>query len=1278
MYKENPNVLIVDRAYEAYYKVHPFQKNTHTQNYKHWRRAVDRYVQEDGQLNIRTAKEQFENQEQVQRKRAQLQLKQQGTWRPLGPYETYNNEGQMPVSWQANVYTIDQSRSNPNIVYAGTEAGGIFKSEDKGQSWSMVSHTTNMRTISTIKVDPQNQDIAYAADRDAIYRTLDGGSSWTISHLVYGISFTDLAINPQNGQIVFAAGDDALYRTLDGGENWERILSERIWDIEFQPGNASTVMVLRSNEADERTEFWKSTDNGDNFSIKETGWYTSSDPSRREAGGRMTVTEADPNRIYVILIGNSKAEDFGYIGVYRSSDGGESWSLTDPPMGAPYDDDHNNLATLNNTNTLQQGYYNLGIAASDVDPDVLLVGCLNLWRSDDAGASFTPLGGYRGDIRYIHPDQQEIEINGTDMWLANDGGINYSTDYFDTHESRIKGLNASDFWGFGSGWNENLIVGGRYHNGNTAHRPGFGEGNYLRLGGAEAATGYVQPGGESIAHFSDIQAKVIPASMTEAVVNAGRFSMFPNESYFASNYSELEFDPNCYTHMWIGRDNKLYRSEDNGGTFELVKAFGGEDDPVHNIEISRVDNKVIYVYQRTSFYGAVLWVTRDGGETWMERNFPNADSQRSGSLAIHSSAPGSLWVTFSHQNNDGNKIFRTDDYGETWTNITTAALDGETIHCSFHQAGTDNIFIGTDYAIYQYDGQSWIDCSAGLPQRFVTNRFQPFYKENKLRIASYGNGVWEMDLPGGAVPIAQPTVDKRVANCSRDTFFLDDYSVVEHDAQLTYNWEFSPPPSFISDPSARNPKVVFEGEGSYDLALTVSNANGSDVFTMEDYLRVEASVCEPDIFPGLSMKCFSTGGDYVQIPDMNLTLPSFTMTAWVKPNGVQPDYTGIYFNDEDSYGMNFTVGNQLGFHHQGAGSAAWGWQSGAVVPSDEWSYVALVVEPNKATVYLNGIPYVRELTLEPAVLRAMKIGSYKGWSSRNFNGEIDEVTLWDRALSTTELRAQRHITKNKDNAPGLIAYYQFNSAGRIFDLISDNHGVMRGWAMLETSYAPVGGGTASVWSMTNDPSYMFINENLLLDGDALNGEIAVSHLGIAPQNIDLTDPFPIDQYWILNQYGPTVIDNLHIRNTTIEPQFESMPGDVLLFSRSENDSESGFLEIGGSESVISGINSSVSYLVQEDFEGQFLMNKAMVSNTKNISEEDKIFPNPTSSELNVDIGGEDFEISFYDAKGQRVLLGKISGGGKVNLSQDLPVGSYSYLIETKERLITGQVVVQQQ
>ncbi len=1280
MYKESPNFFLVDQLYAEYYKTYPFCKSIHTQNYKHWRRKIEKYLTASGNIDIpnfsiqRKRKNEFEN-KQISLNRSS------NSWTPIGPFDTYStDENQTQVSWQANVYSIDQSKSNPNILFVGTEAGGVFKSIDKGLNWDFASFNTTMRTVRSVKIDPSNHDVVYAGDGSAIYKTIDGGSQWDLMYEEASLNVNDFAIDPNNTNIIHAATNQGLLRSQDAGMSWSKISNETIWDIELNATNSSEVYILQSNPAEVRTEFWKSVDGGLNYTLKDNGWYSSDDPNKINGGARMTVTPADPNRIYVILIGASKADDHGFIGVYRSEDAGESWAITNPPVGGPYNDQHPNLATLSNTNFLQQGYYNLGIAASHENADEFLVGCLNLWRSSDAGASFSALGGYQGSVAWIHPDQQEIEINGNDMWLVNDGGINYSNDLFTSHESRKKGLLASDFWGFGSSWNEDLVVGGRYHNGNTAYRPSFEDGRFLRLGGGEAATGYVQPGGDQIAFFSDISAKKIPYNLSDAVLNVGGISMFPSESFYASHYSELEFAANCYGHIFLGNDNKLWKSEDNGGSFDLVNEFGIPGQPLMQFEISRANNQVMYAYQRTAFYEAVLWLSTDGGNSWQQKTFPNnISSMRAGSITVHGEEPGTLWVSFGHQNNDGSKIFKTDDYGDSWTNISDPILNGETIHAVFHHAGTDSdLYVGTNLSMYYYDGNNWSACNNGLPRSINTNRFAPFYRDNKLRVATYGNGVWETSLMKTTAPLAQATVNKLNSNCSRDTFYFDDYSILQHDDNVQWTWEFSPTPEYVSDLNARNPKVVFGTLGTFDVSLHIENNQGSDQYFQEDMIQITDDICRPDIIPDLAGACFASGDDYVQLADVNLISDAFTLTAWIKPQGNQNDYTGIIFNDDASTGLNFSTGNQLGFHYQDAGADAWAWNSGLVVPIDEWSYVAMVVTPEGVTLYLNGEPAFREISVVPATLGTMKIGSYKGWNSRNFSGLVDEVTIWNRSLTLEEIRNHRHITKTFENAIGLNHYYQFNEvSGQVLDRIGLNHGTINGSMIRDISYAPVGRGSSLSRNNDDGNTLNFESEKLRivtsLDDDEM---LTASRLTIAPQNLNVTEAYPDESYWIVNQYGNYDIQEIKIFDDFLETYYESNPSEIVLFERPANHSELLFEENGSGTEVFAGEDGSVLIEGNYQVDFQFLLSKAKVtSNNETEISSANIFPNPAKDQIQIEGIEQDVIFRIFDSKGNLVLYQEISNLQKLSAIKQLTSGEYFYTIESKNKLKTGKLTI---
>src|SRR5205085_3849065 len=117
------------------------------------------------------------------------------------------------------------------------------------------------------------------------------------------------------------------------------------------------------------------------------------------------------------------------------------------------------------------------------------------------------------------------------------------------------GVSSSDFWGFDNGWNDDVMVGGRYHNGNTAMTSEYPAGTAIRLGGAESATGYLNPGDAHQAYFSDIGNLTVPHSVSDAIEWLSSSNEYPNEAYWESEFSGMTFDPHCYNVAWIGKDN---------------------------------------------------------------------------------------------------------------------------------------------------------------------------------------------------------------------------------------------------------------------------------------------------------------------------------------------------------------------------------------------------------------------------------------------------------------------------------------------------------------------------------------------------------------------------------------------------------------------------------------------------------------------------------------------------------------------------------------------------
>ena len=158
---ENPNVLEVQKAYAAFYENRPFEKNSYTQYFKHWMHWARPFVQPDGSLKEPGVAELAERERSLLSQRTAMRGNA-GTWSFLGPKQTFDTDGLTTVTWQTNIYAIDIALSNPNILYAGGETGGLWKTTDKGQNWQLLTLNVLHGAFGAVIIHPTDPNTVYA------------------------------------------------------------------------------------------------------------------------------------------------------------------------------------------------------------------------------------------------------------------------------------------------------------------------------------------------------------------------------------------------------------------------------------------------------------------------------------------------------------------------------------------------------------------------------------------------------------------------------------------------------------------------------------------------------------------------------------------------------------------------------------------------------------------------------------------------------------------------------------------------------------------------------------------------------------------------------------------------------------------------------------------------------------------------------------------------------------------------------------------------------------
>ncbi len=705
---------------------------------------------------------------------------------------TQDAEGEPKSPWKAlnyrlvgpfrggRVVAVSGVVGQDNVYYFGAVAGGVWKTTDGGINWTPLFDKQKIASpaIGAIAVSESDPNVIYVGTGEAcirgnivggngVYKSIDAGKTWSSVGLADTHAIGRLIINPKNPDVAFVAalghpfGDNderGIFRTRDGGKTWEKVLYKDSKtggiDVTFDPSNPNIVFASlwqakrtpwSMDSGGPGSGLFRSADGGTTWKeIKEHGF-----PEGIKGRIGVAVSGANPNRVWAVV----EAEKGG---IYRSDDGGETWHLLT--------DDHR---------FRQRAWYYSHIFADPKSADTVYILNTASYRSNDGGKTFTPLHTPHGDNHglWIDPTNPNRLINGNDggATISTDGGQHWTTLYNQPTAQfyHVTTDNRFPYYIYGA-QQDNSTVGIA----SASSEGGIDRANWYDVGGGES--GYIAPdptdpqivyagsyGGE-ITRYDHRTGETLGVNpwpvnpigwaaadvkhrfqWTEPIV----FSPHdPKTLYFAG---EVLFKTTDGGMSWniISPDltrNDKQKQQASGGPITKDNTGVEVYDTIFSVVESPVQKDLIWA----GTDDGLVHITRDAGQHW-ENVTPKAMPDW-GTVSMIEASPtkaGTAYIAVERHKLDdfAPYIFKTADFGKTWTALVNGLPAGNYVHAVRVDPTRDNLlFAGTEAGVYVSfdDGSHWQSLQLNLPPSPVNDLV---IKNADLVVATHGRSFWVLD-----------------------------------------------------------------------------------------------------------------------------------------------------------------------------------------------------------------------------------------------------------------------------------------------------------------------------------------------------------------------------------------------------------------------------------------------------------------------------------------------------------------------------------------------------
>ncbi|MEP7267054.1 MAG: T9SS type A sorting domain-containing protein [Saprospiraceae bacterium] len=664
-----------------------------------------------------------------------------------------------PTNIGGRITDIEASPLDPDLIYIGAASGGVFKSKNRGKSWTSIFDANPVLAIGDMALDPSNPQIIYvgtgesnggggsvAYDGNGIYKSIDGGNTWTYSGLEFSGSISKIIVNPSRPEIVYASAMGKLFsknnqrgvfKSIDGGNSWEQVYfksdSVGVIDMAMDPKHPDTIYVATWERSRNETGIdyggphggvYRSFDGGKIW-VKLTNGLPEGDDIGRIG---LAIAPSETNKIFAFYVDESG----DYLGLYKSINTGESF-----------------IKMAGKINVASFGWWFGKISIDPKNSSILYGMGLYAAKSIDGGNQFFPItDNYNEEV---HVDQHALYIdpdNPQRLLLGNDGGL-YESPNAGSSWQKINNLPITQFYTchIDNTQPERLYGGAQDNN---SIRTLSNEYEWKSINGGDGFVCLVDPTDNKYV-YTESQYGVLVRSTDGGMTFF--ISLEGINSIDRRNWNTpIVFDPRNSSTLYYGT-NRLYKSENRAGLWTPISPSLTPENNFRNfgtitsISVSSIDPAIIYCGTDVG----LVWITINGGATWKQIN-QNLPKRYITSVAADPFNKNKVYVTISGYRYDEYlpHVFKSENNGDQWQDISRGLPPIPCNKLIVDPAFAGHLIVATDGGIWRTlnDGKSWQILGDGLPLVIVNDlSFHP--STRRLLAATYGRGMYtyNLDLP---------------------------------------------------------------------------------------------------------------------------------------------------------------------------------------------------------------------------------------------------------------------------------------------------------------------------------------------------------------------------------------------------------------------------------------------------------------------------------------------------------------------------------------------------